>query len=87
MSPASASRARHVVATLILLYPALPDVDLDVPVRDLDNAPVVSAPVAGAAEAIVTGGRDLLEDDDLRAWLRERDIELLTPAELFDRLR
>jgi putative PIN family toxin of toxin-antitoxin system len=64
----------------------LPTVELDVEVRDPDDAAVVVAVVAGRADAIVTGGGDLLDDAELRAWLRERSVEVLTPAELFDRL-
>jgi len=41
--------------------------------------------VAGRAEAIVTGNRDLLADARLLAWLRERGIDVLTPAELLRR--
>ena len=40
------------------------------------------AAVAGRTDAIVAGDRDLLDDGALREWLRERGIELLTPAEL-----
>lgn len=65
-----------------LLAPALPTADLDVPIRDPNDAPVVSAAVAGAADAIVTGDADLLADAALRAWLAERRISVVTPAEL-----
>jgi putative PIN family toxin of toxin-antitoxin system len=64
----------------------LPTVELDVEARDPDDAPVVAAAVAGRADAIVTGDGDLLDDAELRAWLRERGVEVLTPAELLDRL-
>ena len=67
---------------LTLVAPTLPTVDVDVPIRDPDDAPVIAAAVAGHADAIVTGDRDLLDDGELREWLRERGIELLTPAEL-----
>jgi predicted nucleic acid-binding protein len=47
---------------------------------------VVEAAVAGRAEMIVTGDRELLDDPDLRAWLIERGIDLVTPAALARRL-
>lgn len=77
----------HVLEALILLAPFLPDVDVDVPLRDPDDAPVVAVAVAGNAEAIVTGDKGMLEEEDLRVWLRERGVEPLAPAELLDRLR
>ena len=54
--------------------------------RDPRDAPVVAAAIAGHAEVIVTGDRDLLEDEELRAWLTVRDVEVLSPAELLERL-
>lgn len=79
-------RVEQIVETLILLAPFLPKVDVVVSLRDPDDAPVVGAALAGRTDAIVTGDRDLLEDEHLRAWLGERGTELLTPAELLDRL-
>jgi putative PIN family toxin of toxin-antitoxin system len=64
----------------------LPAVDVDVEVRDADDVPVVAAAVAGQADVIVTGDRDLLDDAELRAWLLERGVEVLSPAELVGRL-
>ncbi|HET6643610.1 MAG TPA: putative toxin-antitoxin system toxin component, PIN family [Gaiellaceae bacterium] len=64
----------------------LPTVDVDVDIRDPDDAPVVAAAVAGKADAIVTGDGDLLEDAELREWLIERGVAVLTPAELIARL-
>ena len=55
-------------------------------VRDPKDAPVIAAAVAGRADVIVTGDRDLLGDAGLRAWLTDPGIEALTPAELVDRL-
>ncbi len=71
---------------LFLLAPLLPSVEVVVPIRDPDDAPVVGAAVQGRAEAIVTGDQDLLADAELRAWLEERAIDVLTPAVLLDRL-
>ena len=71
---------------LAVLGPLLPDVDIAVEIRDPDDAAVVAAAVAGAAEAIVTGDRDLLDDNDLRSWLAARGVEVLTPAETLARL-
>jgi predicted nucleic acid-binding protein len=57
-----------------------------VAIRDRDDLPVVASAVAGRVEAIVTGDAHLLEDPDLRAWLGEREIEILSPLELLQRL-
>jgi putative PIN family toxin of toxin-antitoxin system len=65
---------------------SLPSVELDLPLRDPDDAVVVSAAVAGRADAIVTGDRHLLDDADLRTSLATRGIDVLTPAELLERL-
>ena len=71
---------------LVLLAPFLPTVEVDVDLRDPRDAPVVAAALAGAADAIVTGDSDLLADEALRGWLAERDVEVLTPVLLLERL-
>lgn len=71
---------------LVILARWLPTVDVEVQLRDPRDAPVVAAAIAGDAEAIVTGDLDLLENDALRSWLGERDVGLLRPAELLQRL-
>jgi predicted nucleic acid-binding protein len=68
-----------------VLGPLLPDVDVDVDLREPDDAPVMAAALAARADAIVTGDRDLLDDADLRGWLIARGIELLAPADLLER--
>lgn len=64
----------------------LPEIVVQVEIRDPDDAAVVAAALAGKVDAIVTGDRDFLDDESLRSWLRERGIEVLTPRELLDRL-
>jgi uncharacterized protein len=71
---------------LTLLAGILPSVDVQVEIRDPADAPVVEAAIAGGAEAIVTGDRDLRDDPALVAWLSERGVEVITPAELVRRL-
>lgn len=59
---------------LILFAPSLPEVEVDVAVRDADDIPIIAAAVAGRADAIVTGDRGLLE----------RAIQLLAVTELLE---
>jgi len=47
---------------LSLTAPDLPTVRVEVGLRDVDDVPVVSAAVAGRANVIVTGDRDLPDD-------------------------
>ncbi len=65
-----------------LLAPVLPTADLDVSIRDPDDAPVVSAALAGASDFIVTGDKDFLADAPLRTWLSDRGVQVATPVEL-----
>jgi putative PIN family toxin of toxin-antitoxin system len=69
-----------------LLAPALPTAELDVPIRDPDDAPVVAAALAGAADIIVTGDSDFLADAALRTWLADRDVRVTTPVQLLELL-
>ena len=64
----------------------LPEVIVRVEIRDPDDAAVVGAALAGKVDVIVTGDRDLLDEEGLRSWLRDRDVGVLTPRELLDRL-
>jgi uncharacterized protein len=75
-----------VIGVLAYLAPVLPTLEVDVQLRDPKDVPVVAAAVAGRADVIVTGDRDLLDDAELRAWLLERGVEVLSPAELVERL-
>jgi putative PIN family toxin of toxin-antitoxin system len=85
-------RRRYVISDedirdiVVLLSPLLPTVEIDVPMRDPLDAPVVEAALAGNADAIVTGDGDLLDDARLREWLLERGVEVLTAAQLLKRL-
>jgi predicted nucleic acid-binding protein len=76
----------HVEELLVVIGPLLPDVDVAIELRGPDDAPVVAAAVAARADGIVTGDRDLLDDQALRAWLAERAVVVLTPAEVLERL-
>jgi putative PIN family toxin of toxin-antitoxin system len=78
--------ATDVLDLLRTLATTLPTVDVDVEIRDPADAPVVAAAVAGRADAIVTGDRDLLDNAELRLWLEERRVRILTPRELIDQL-
>lgn len=78
--------AEDIRELLVLVGRDLPDVDVEVELRDLRDAPVVAAAIAGRAEAIVTGDLDLLDNEELRAWLTERGVGLLTPRDLIKQL-
>lgn len=71
---------------LRLLAPLLPRVEVDVPLRDPDDVPVVAAAVAGAATVIVTGDADLLADNEVRTWLHRHGIEPVTAVDALRRL-
>lgn len=71
---------------LVLLAPLLPDVEVNLAIRDVDDTPVVSAAVSGAADAVVTGDKDLRDDPEAIAWLEARGVAVLGPAELLARL-
>ena len=71
-------------AVLVLLAPLLPSVDVDVPIRDPDDAPAVHAALAARADAIVTGDLDLLEDEAIRAYLADTGVALYSPAALLE---
>jgi putative PIN family toxin of toxin-antitoxin system len=71
-------------AVLELVWPGIPGIDIQMVLRDVEDRIVVEAAVAGAADAIVTGDKDLLDDADLVAWLALRGISVITPAELLE---
>jgi putative PIN family toxin of toxin-antitoxin system len=77
---------RDVEDVLHLLAPGLPTADVEVEIRDPKDAPVISAALAGDADAIITGDKDLLDDGALRAWLAHHGVEVLTPRELLREL-
>lgn len=49
--------------------------------RDPKDLPVIAAAIERRVEVIVTGDRDLLDDAALRAWLGDRGVRVVTPAE------
>ena len=73
-------------AILELVWPGMPRVGIQAVLRDVDDRIVVEAAVAGAADAIVTGDKDLLDDADLVAWLAHRGISVIAPADLLELL-
>lgn len=75
-----------VIDVLALLAPFLPNVEVTVDLRDVEDLPVIAAALSGRADAIITGDRDMLDDDHVRQWLAERGIALLQPAEALRQL-
>lgn len=77
-----------VAEVLAVLAPFLPTVDVESPtsMRDPGDRLVVAAALAGHADFVVTGGRDLLDDSQFRAWLAERGVDVVTPLALLSRL-
>jgi len=73
-------------AILELVWPGMPRVGIQAVLRDVDDRIVVEAAVAGAADAIVTGDKSLLDAADLVAWLAHRGISVITPADLLELL-
>lgn len=71
---------------LVLLAPLLPDVEVNLAIRDVDDTAVVSAALSGAADAVVTGDKDLRDDAEAIAWLEARGVAVLGPTELLARL-
>lgn len=53
--------------------------EIEVPIRDPDDVPIVAFAVAVAAEVLITGDRDLL---DIASDL---PLEVLSPREFYDR--
>jgi uncharacterized protein len=72
---------------LELLGPLLPRVEVDPPLRDPGDVPVVAAAVAGAAQIVVTGDNDLLADTAVRDWLAQHGIEVVTAIEILRKNR
>lgn len=66
---------------LALFAPLLPSVEVDVALRDPKDLPVVAAAIDRRAELIITGDKDLLDDAELRRWLGERRIRVVSAAE------
>lgn len=78
---------RDVQDLLLLLAPFLPSIEIEAPVRDPDDRPVISTALRARADAIVTGDHDLLEEaGPLREWLAERGVVVLTPTAVLDRI-
>jgi putative PIN family toxin of toxin-antitoxin system len=71
---------------VVLLTPVLPTVEVDVPIRDPGDVPVVAAALSGRADMIATGDADLLDDDAVVFWLLERGVEVVHTAEALRRI-
>ena len=71
---------------LVVLAPFLPSIEVEPLLRDPGDAPVVAAAIAGQAKALVSGDRDLLDDEELHLWLEARDVRVLTPRQLLEEL-
>ena len=68
------------------LEPFLPVIDVEVAIRDPNDAPVVASALAGRAEAIITGDLDFLDDPALISWLGTRGVAVFSPAVFVQRM-
>ena len=76
----------HVLEVLRLLAPFVKDTEVQFPIRDPRDVPLLSAAVPGGAGIIVTGDPDFLEDTRLRALLEGRGIAVENPREFLRRI-
>lgn len=77
---------RTLADLLELVLPSLPDVDVEIALRDPADRIVIEAALGGGAQVIVTGDRDLLDEAALVVWLAARGVEVVTPATFAARL-
>lgn len=56
------------------------DIELDPPLRDPNDLPVIEAAVLGRTKTIISGDLDLVGDPAILRWLSDRGIDVLTPA-------
>jgi uncharacterized protein len=50
-------------------------------VRDLEDLPILGTALVGKADYLVTGDHDLLEDEKLRKWMKDRGVRIVSPKE------
>lgn len=56
------------------------DIELNPPLRDPNDLPVIEAAVLGRTKTIISGDLDLVGDPAILRWLSDRGIDVLTPA-------
>ena len=74
---------KEIVSFLLTLQRRLEIVrpfELDIEIRDPMDLPILGTALAGHATHIVTGDRDMLDDENLKAWMLSRGIEIISPA-------
>lgn len=77
MSPPVADGIRELLTQYLVTPGDLPEIEI--PIRDPDDVPIVAFAVAVAADALITGDRDLLD------VASELPVEVLSPRSFYDR--
>jgi len=74
----------HILEYLSIIHSCLEIVtpaEVSFTVRDPKDLPVIGTAIAGKASHLVTGDHHLLDDVELKRWMLEQEIEIVSPSE------